>query len=237
VRDLSLELHAGEVFGIAGVDGNGQKELGEVIAGQRKLHRGQVVVEGVDITNRGVSRATRAGIGYVTDDRLGEGSVPGSSVAENAVLKTVARAPFSRRFWLNRKAIDRHAQELIEQFDVRTPGTQTRMTLLSGGNIQKLLLARELAMKPRVLVCNKPTYGLDLRTAHFVLKTLREQADQGNCVLLISSELDELLEICDRIGVMYNGELVAIFGRGEFDVESIGRLMLSGRQPAMAGAA
>jgi general nucleoside transport system ATP-binding protein len=191
----------------------------------------------VDITNRGVSRATRAGVGYVTDDRLGEGSVPGSSVAENAVLKMITRSPFSKRFWLDRKAIERHAQELIQQFDVRTPGTQTRITLLSGGNIQKLLLARELAMQPRVLVCNKPTYGLDIKTAQFVLRTLREQADAGNSVLMISSELDELLEISDRIGVMYNGELVAVFPRGQYDLEVIGRLMLSGRQGAVAGAA
>jgi simple sugar transport system ATP-binding protein len=237
VRGITLQLHAGEIFGIAGVDGNGQKELGEVIAGQRRSTRGSVVLEGRDITNKGVSTATRAGVGYVTDDRLGEGSVPGSSVAENAVLKTIARPPFSRRFWLDRKAIEAHARELVEQFDVRTPGTQTRVTLLSGGNIQKLLLARELAMKPKVLVCNKPTYGLDVKTAQFVLRTLREQANAGNAILLISSELDELLEISDRIGVMYNGEIVAIFARGEYDVEAIGRLMLSGRQAATAGAA
>jgi simple sugar transport system ATP-binding protein len=237
VRNLSLELLAGEVFGIAGVDGNGQKELGELIAGQRKATNGRIVVDGVDLTNKGVAVSTRAGVGYVTDDRLGEGSVPGSSVAENAVLKTVARAPFSRKFWLDRKAIDAHARQLIEQFDVRTPGSQTRITLLSGGNIQKLLLARELAMQPKVLVCNKPTYGLDIKTARFVLQTLREQADKGNAVLLISSELDELLEISDRIGVMYNGELVAVFPRGQYDLEIIGRLMLSGKRDAPVGAA
>lgn len=237
VRNLDLELLAGEVFGIAGVDGNGQKELGEVIAGQRRSTSGRVVVDGADVTNKGVSTSTRAGVGYVTDDRLGEGVAPGSSVAENAVLKTVARAPFSRKFWLDRKAIDAHAQELIEQFDVRTPGTRTRITQLSGGNIQKLLLARELAMRPRVLVCNKPTYGLDLKTAQFVQCTLRQQAAEGNTVLLISSELDELLEISDRIGVIYNGQLVAVFPRDSFDVETIGRLMLSGKHEAHAGAA
>lgn len=230
VRNLSLDLHRGEVFGIAGVDGNGQKELGEVIAGQRRSTSGSVAIDGHELTNRGVSTASRAGVGYVTDDRLGEGSVPGQSVAENAVLKTIGQAPFSRRFWLDRKAIERHAQELIEQFDVRTPSSGTRLTLLSGGNIQKLLLARELSMRPKVLVCNKPTYGLDIRTAQFVLKTLREQANEGNAIVLISSELDELLDVSDRLGVMYNGELVAIFERGEFDVETIGQLMLSGKR-------
>lgn len=237
VRSLSLDLYAGEVFGIAGVDGNGQKELGEVIAGQRHVTSGRVLLDGTDLTNRGVARATRAGIGYVTDDRLGEGAVPGSSVAENAVLKTITRAPFSRRFWLNRSAIEAHAKTLIDQFDVRTPSSSTRLTLLSGGNIQKLLLARELALDPKVLVCNKPTYGLDLKTAHFVLQTLREQADAGKAVLLISSELDEILEISDRIGVMYNGELVGVFNHAEADVETIGNLMLSGRRSRSEAAA
>jgi len=237
VRNLTLDLHAGEVFGVAGVDGNGQKELGEVIAGQRQSTSGRVAVDGIDLTNKGVTASARAGVGYVTDDRLGEGSVPGSSVAENAVLKTVAQAPFSRRLWLDRKAIDAHALSLIDQFDVRTPGAQTRITQLSGGNIQKLLLARELAIHPRVLVCNKPTYGLDLKTAQFVLRTLRQQASQGNTVLLISSELDELLEISDRIGVIYNGELVAVFPRGAYNIETIGRLMLSGKHESPVGSA
>jgi simple sugar transport system ATP-binding protein len=229
VRNLSLELRAGEIFGIAGVDGNGQKELGEAIAGQRHVAGGQIAVGGREIANKGVSAALRAGVGYVTDDRIGEGVVPGATVAENSVLKTITRPPFSKGgFWLNRGAIDSYSERLVREFDVRTPDTSTRMTLLSGGNIQKLLLARELATNPRVLVCNKPTNGLDVRTARFVLRTLRSQADEGKTVLLISSELDEIMEISDRIGVMYNGELVGIFSRDEADLETIGHLMLSG---------
>ncbi|HKG25998.1 MAG TPA: ATP-binding cassette domain-containing protein, partial [Thermomicrobiales bacterium] len=231
VRGLSLDLMAGEVFGIAGVDGNGQKELGEVIAGQRHVASGQMILDGVGLTNRGTAAATRAGIGYVTDDRIGEGCVPGMSVAENAVLKMVTRQPFSKRLWLNRKAIDAEARALVTAFDVKTPSITTRVTQLSGGNIQKLLLARELAMKPKVLVCNKPTNGLDVKTAQFVLGTLGEQADAGNAVLLISSELDELLAISDRIGVIYNGQLLAIFPRDEADLERIGHLMLGGDGP------
>ncbi|GIW03870.1 MAG: ABC transporter [Thermomicrobiales bacterium] len=191
VRGLSLDLRAGEVFGIAGVDGNGQKELGEVIAGQRPVSQGRILLDGQDITNRGVATATRLGIGYVTDDRLGEGCVPGLSVAENAVLKMVTRPPFRRGFWLNRSAVEQEARRLISQFDIKTPSTRTGITTLSGGNIQKLLLARELAMNPRVLVCNKPTHGLDLKTARFVLQTLRAQASAGKAILLIASELDE----------------------------------------------
>jgi ABC-type uncharacterized transport system ATPase subunit len=228
LHDLSLELHGGEVFGIAGVDGNGQKELGEVIAGQRPVTSGQVLFDGVDITNRGVGAATRLGIGYVTDDRLHEGSVAGSSITDNVALKSVGRKPFSNGFWLNRRAMAEHARRLIAEFDVKTPGPDTAIGMLSGGNIQKLLLARELALDPKLLVCNKPTTGLDLRTARFVLQSLRRQADAGKVVVLISSELDELMEISDRIGVMYNGQLVADMPRNEADPEALGDLMLGG---------
>jgi len=140
----------------------------------------------------------------------------------------VTRKPFSKGIWLNRKAIDAEARELVAAFNVKTPSIDTRVTQLSGGNIQKLLLARELAMEPKVLVCNKPTNGLDVKTAQFVLGTLRAQANAGKAVLLISSELDELLAISDRIGVIYNGQLLAIFPRQDADLERIGRLMLGG---------
>jgi simple sugar transport system ATP-binding protein len=228
LQDLSLDLHGGEVFGIAGVDGNGQKELGEVIAGQRPVTSGQLLFDGIDITNRGVAMATRLGIGYVTDDRLHEGSVAGSSITDNVALKSIGRRPFSNGFWLNRRAMEAHARRLIAEFDVKTPGPDTSIGALSGGNIQKLLLARELALDPKLLVCNKPTTGLDLRTARFVLESLRRQANAGKVVVLISSELDELMEVSDRIGVMYNGQLVAVMPRAEADLELLGDLMLGG---------
>ena len=179
-------------------------------------------------TSRGGAAATKAGVGYVTDDRLGEGVVGAASVADNAVMKAIGRAPFSQGFWLNRGAIDAFARQLVESFDVKTPDTETRTGLLSGGNIQKLLLARELALNPQVLVCNKPTNGLDLKTARFVLQTLRDQANGGRAVILISSDLDELLELSDRIGVMFNGRLVAVLSQSEANVETIGALMLGG---------
>jgi simple sugar transport system ATP-binding protein len=228
VSDLSLDLHAGEIVGIAGVDGNGQKELGEIVAGQRRVSAGQVLFEGADITNEGAASALGRGIGYVTDERLHEGCVAAASVADNVVLKTIGRRPFSNGIWLDRGAIEVEARRLIAQYDVRTPGPDVRIGLLSGGNIQKVLLARELALDPMVLVCNKPTHGLDLKTAAFVVSTLREQADRGKTVLLISSELDEIFDVCDRIGIMYRGRLVAVVPRAGADVEVIGRLMLTG---------
>jgi ABC-type uncharacterized transport system ATPase subunit len=228
LHGLSLDLRRGEVFGIAGVDGNGQKELGEVIAGQRPVTSGQILLDGADVTNRGVAEYSRLGIGYVTDDRLHEGSVAVSSVADNVALKAIRRRPFSNGFWLDRRAMESEARRLIAEFDVKAPGAQTPIGMLSGGNIQKLLLARELALDPQVLVCNKPTNGLDLKTARFVLQSLRQQADAGKVVVLISSELDELMEISDRIGVMYNGELVAVMPRADADLETLGDLMLGG---------
>ena len=228
LRDLSLDVFHGEVFGVAGVDGNGQKELAEVIAGQRTVTAGHVLLDGVDITNRGVTVATRLGIGYVTDDRMHEGCVAAASITENVALKAIGRKPFSNGFWLNRRAMEDEARRLIADFDVRAPGPQTPIAMLSGGNMQKLLLARELALAPKLLVCNKPTTGLDLKTVRFVARALREQAEAGKAVVLISSELDELLEISDRIGVMYNGQLVAVMPKSAADPEMLGHLMLGG---------
>ncbi|HEU5434184.1 MAG TPA: heme ABC transporter ATP-binding protein, partial [Thermomicrobiales bacterium] len=162
-----------------------------------------------------------------------EGSVAAASVADNAVLKSIGRPPFSRGFWIDRKAIDAFANALIREYDVKTPSASTRIGMLSGGNIQKLLLGRELALHPSVLVCNKPTTGLDVKTARFIIQTLRQQANEGKVVLLISSELDELLDISDRIGVMYGGRLVGVLDRTEATAERLGRLMLGA---ASAGA-
>lgn len=226
VRNLSLDLHAGEILGIAGVDGNGQKELGELLAGQRPIKSGQIRLAGRDITHCGPAAAKKAGIAYVTDDRLGEATVPALSLAENAALKGVGQPPFSQHTILNRTAMAAHARRLMQQFNIKAPGPGVRLGTLSGGNIQKLLLARELASQPKVLVCNKPTPGLDVLTARFVLQTLREQADRGMAVLLISAELDELLAYSDRIGVMYNGSLPAVLPRDQADRETLGRLML-----------
>jgi simple sugar transport system ATP-binding protein len=147
-------------------------------------------------------------------------------VAENAALKVVNRPPFSRWTVLNRTALTAHAQQLIRQFNIKASDPWARLGTLSGGNIQKLLLARELARRPKVLICNKPTQGLDVLTAQFVLRTLRQQAGQGVAVMLISAELEELLAWSDRIGVMYNGRLLAVIPRDRADRKTIGRLML-----------
>lgn len=226
IQDVYLDLRAGEVFGVAGVDGNGQKELAEVIAGQRAVSKGQILLNGRDISNCGTTRAVKAGIVYATDDRLGEGCVSGVSVAQNLILKAVDKPPFSNTFLLNWNAINENATNMIQQFQIKAPGPGARLGGLSGGNIQKLLLARELSLNPKVLVCNKPTHGLDVKTVRFVLQTIRQQAQAGTAIVFISSELDEIFELCDRIGVMYNGRLLAALPREEADLETVGRLML-----------
>ena len=226
VRGLSLEIRAGEIYGIAGVAGNGQKELAEVISGQRRATSGRILLAGEDITNRGTSVAYKSGISYITDDRLGEACVPEMSVAENLIIKVMNQHPFSKYTVFNRVAIDAHARLLINDFNVMTIGPDVNIGKLSGGNIQKLLLARELATKPDLLICNKPTHGLDVRTAQFVFETLRKRADNGMAILYISSELEELMALCDHIGVMYNGQLLDTFTHQEADKEAIGRLML-----------
>jgi simple sugar transport system ATP-binding protein len=230
VQAVNLQLYPGEIVGLAGVDGNGQKELAEVIAGQRPASAGQVWLKEANLTNRGVRAAEQAGLAYITADRLDEGCAPHLNVAQNMILKVIHRRPFSHWLWLNRSAIEVYTQQLIKQFNIKTTGPSARLGTLSGGNIQKLMLARELAWQPKVLVCSQPTQGLDVLTAQSILQILRRQADGGMAVLLISAELDELLAVSDRIGVMYRGQLLALLNRAEANRETIGRLMLRKEQ-------
>lgn len=233
VNGLSLDLRAGEIFGIAGVDGNGQAELAEALAGQRQLAGGAI-----RLTRNARDRdCAGSDVAYVTDDRLGEGIVASMTVADNLVLKSIDRPPFSRHGRLDRAAIRTYATRLIAEFDIRAPGPNARAGTLSGGNVQKLLLARELAADPNVLICKNPTHGLDARTARFVLEALRRHADRGRAVLLLSSELDDLLAVADRIGVLYRGRLVGVARREDVVAESLGRWMVGTARELEVGAA
>jgi simple sugar transport system ATP-binding protein len=227
LRDLSLELRAGEIVGVAGVDGNGQRELAELIAGQRRPTAGEVLLFGEDVTRLGVRGRERRGLRYVTDDRLGEGTVAELDVAMNAVLKRIGTPPFWRAGTEQRDEIDRFARDLVERFDVRTPSVRARTATLSGGNLQKLLVARELSGEPRVVVFNKPTHGLDVRTAEFVRDQIRDGASNGHAALLISTEIEELVDLCDRIVVMSRGELTGEVENAAGVEERIGALMVA----------
>jgi general nucleoside transport system ATP-binding protein len=226
VEDVSLELKQGEILGVAGVDGNGQRALAEVIAGQRAAARGDVLLYGGPVTRLPVSARQKLGLRYVTDDRLGEGIVGSLPVGLNLFLKRVGERPFWRHGRIQRAVIDQRAGELVRQFDVRTPSVATRTATLSGGNVQKLMLARELSFGPKVVVFHKPTYGLDVKTTATVRDQIRGLARGGGAALLISTDLDELLEICDRIAVLSRGRLVGIVPNSPGAAEEVGRLMV-----------
>ncbi|NPD16365.1 ABC transporter ATP-binding protein [Xinfangfangia sp. D13-10-4-6] len=205
LRDISFTLHAGEIFGIAGIDGNGQKALAEALAGQIPS-TGTLHLGGAEI-NGGVAARRRAGLSYVTDDRLGEGIVAGFPVATNLVLKEIGQPPFWRRGLVQSATIAAAARALVQAFDIRTPDVTTPAGRLSGGNIQKVLLARELTGQAQVVIFAKPTYGLDLQNITAIRARIREAAGHGKAVLLISTDLDELLELSDRIAVIERGRL------------------------------
>jgi ABC-type uncharacterized transport system ATPase subunit len=225
LKGVSFEVWAGEVLGVAGVDGNGQKHLAEVIAGQRPASGGHIEVAGADVTSGHVPERRHAGLRYVTDERLGEGTVGPFSVATNLVLKEIGAAPLWRHGITDWDRIHAQARDVIAKHDIRTPSERTPVAKLSGGNIQKVLLARELDQAARVVILNKPTYGLDLKNQQLALERIGAAAARGLALIVISTELDELLEICDRIGVMYQGRLAGIVENAVDAERRIGQLM------------
>lgn len=239
IEDVSLSLRAGEILGVAGIDGNGQKQLAEAMAGQRPVMSGKVRLAGEDITLATVAQRRLRGLRYLTDDRLEEGSVAAFPISENTVLKDIGRPPF----WVNGierpHRIAHHARDLIAKFSVRTPNEITPIGRLSGGNIQKVLLGRELSGEARVVVFNKPTYGLDLQNIDTSRQRIAEIAERGLAVLLISTDLDELMALSDRIAVMEGGRIRGIVdndGSGEALRLRIGRMMAGEEEQKQATA-
>jgi general nucleoside transport system ATP-binding protein len=226
LSSVSFDVHAGELFGIAGIDGNGQKELAEALAGQFKGVHGTVRLAGTALERMGVGRRRKHGLRYLTDDRLGEGTIAPFPVSTNYFLKEIGTPPLWRSGVERRGEIDRRARELTQQYDVRTPSVQTPVGRLSGGNIQKVLLARELADGAQAVIFNKPTYGLDLANTLATRQRIRDIAERGLAVVLISTDLEELLNMCDRIAVMSGGQLVGTVENSEDAGPRIGRLMI-----------
>ncbi len=222
---VTFELWSGEVLGIAGVDGNGQKHLAEVLAGQRSSRQGRIELAGADITRGGVPERRQRGVRYVTDDRLGEGTVGTYSVATNLVLKEIGSPPYWRHGISDWDLIHRSAREQIVRNDIRTPSELTPVGKLSGGNVQKVLLARELDAEANLAILNKPTYGLDLHNQRLALDRIVAAAGRGVALLVISTDLDELLEVSDRIGVMFQGRLAGIVDNDDAALDKVRRLM------------
>jgi len=225
LHEVSFELWAGEILGIAGVDGNGQKHLAEVLAGQRPVRQGRIELAGSDITRGRVPERRQRGIRYVTDDRLGEGTVGTFSVATNLVLKEIGALPYWRHGISDWDLIHRNARERILSNDIRTPSELTPVGKLSGGNVQKVVLARELDAEANVAILNKPTYGLDLHNQRLALDRIVAAAARDVAVIVISTDLDELLEISDRIGVMFQGRLAGIVENSDGAGNRVRRLM------------
>jgi simple sugar transport system ATP-binding protein len=234
VNGVSLDVRAGEILGLAGVAGNGQSELEEVITGLRRAESGTVEVCGRDVTNASPRQVGECGLAHIPSDRYRRGLLADFSVAENLVLQRVDQRPFTRMGRLNWQAIRREAGQLVRAFDVRTPSVQVAAGKLSGGNAQKMILARELARNPQVLVAAQPTRGLDVSAVEFVHKTLLERRDAGAAILLFSTELDEIMALSDRIAVMCGGQIVDFVDASAADVDQIG-LMMGGVDPCRLG--
>jgi ABC-type uncharacterized transport system ATPase subunit len=231
VRSVNFDVKGGEIVGIAGVDGNGQTELIDAIAGLRRPKAGKIVIDGKDVTNEGAQESLDAGLGHIPEDRQRRGLVLDFSIAENIALHDYDHPPASRFGWLYPKRLIEKAGKLIREFDVRGGGPQTRAGGLSGGNQQKVILAREIDRNPAVLVAAQPTRGLDVGAIEFVHRRLVEERDEGRGILLVSLELEEILSLSDRILVMYEGQIVGEFPPGASE-EELGVAMTGGGRRA-----
>jgi len=232
VRGLNLEVCGGEIVGIAGVSGNGQRELAEAIAGLRPAAGGTIDIEGKPLAGLNPAQVRRTGLGYVPEERMRDGVVPEFSVAENLLLIDNGVPEFSRWGFLRTRAIRRHSEELVREFDVKTPSLDTPVRNLSGGNIQKLILAREMSAGPRVLLAAQPTRGVDVGAGHYIHTRLVEQRDAGTAILIVSEDLDEVLSLSDRVVVMYEGEIIAEVRPRDSTREALGLMMAGSRDVA-----
>ena len=228
VRGLSLRVHAGEIVGVAGVSGNGQREFEEAIAGLRPPVSGLIEIAGADVTGKHPRAVREAGLAYVPEERMRNAVIGDFTVAENLMLGTSADPAYARWGFLHHRAIRRHCRQLVAEFDVRTPGLDTPARNLSGGNIQKLIMARELSGSPKVLLVAQPTRGIDVSASAYIHQRLIGQRADGTAVLVISEDLDELMAISDRILVIYEGAIVSEVDPRTTSREAIGLMMAGG---------
>lgn len=229
VKNVSLEIRAGEILGIAGVSGNGQRELAEAIVGLRPAANGTVLVDGRDVTKFSPAQRIAAQVAFIPEERMVMGVVREFSVAENAILETHGQPPFAKNSFFNFTAIQAHCTKLVREYDVKTPSLDTPIKSLSGGNIQKLILAREVDRAPRVLIAAQPTRGVDIGATEYIHTRLLDQRAAGTAILLISEDLEQVCALSDRIAVMYEGEIVGIVPP-DTSVEELGLMMAGGKR-------
>lgn len=233
VRGLSLEVRAGEILGVAGVQGNGQTELIEALTGLRSVVAGEVIISGQDVTGARPRRITQTGVAHVPEDRQKNGMVASFPIKDNLVLQTYYLGPFAVGILADEAAKDRNAQQLVQQYDVRTPSIYTDIANLSGGNQQKTIVAREFSRESRLLIVAQPTRGLDVGSIEFIHKQIVAMRDAGTAVLLVSAELDEILSLSDRVAVMYAGTIIDTLPIEEAERQRVG-LLMAGVHPDQA---
>ena len=225
LRSVNLEVHSGEILGIAGVSGNGQRELAEVITGLRESTSGSIELDGEDISDLPPASRTDRLLSYIPEERMKDGMIKDFTVAENLILREHYKPPFSNHGLLNLKAIEKHSEKLINNYQIKTPSQATLAKSLSGGNIQKVVVARELSREPRVIVAAQPTRGLDVGATEYVRERLLQERKTGTAVMLISEDLDEIFALADRIAVIYEGQIMGVLSREEATPEKLGLLM------------
>ena len=226
LKDFSIDVRAGEIVGIAGVEGNGQSELIEAITGLRKSESGTINFKNKDITRESIRNRINSGIAHIPEDRHKRGLVLDYTIEENMVLEVYDKKPFSNKGLLNKKEIKKYAEKIIDEFDVRSgEGAESIARSLSGGNQQKAIIGREIELNPELLIAAQPTRGLDVGSIEYIHKRLVEQRDRGKAVLLVSLELDEILNVSDRIAIINNGELIGIVNADETNENEVGLMM------------
>lgn len=233
VHNVSLEVRAGEILGIAGVQGNGQTELVEAITGLRELKSGSIRIGGVEVTGQSPRVVTELGVAHIPEDRNREGLVGAFPIVDNLVLNTYYREPFAHGGIVDEKAMRDNADQRVKEYDVRTPGIYLKASSLSGGNQQKVIVAREFSRPIRLLVAAQPTRGLDVGSIEFIHKQIVRKRDDGVAVLLVSAELDEIMSLSDRIAVMYGGQIVDVLPAEEADRQTLG-LLMAGVHPSQS---
>ena len=226
VGGVSFRLRRNEILGVAGVAGNGQRELCESIVGLRALSSGTITVEGEDLTNASPIQFIKRRVHYIPADRKGVGMVPGMDIGNNAILRKYWVSPIARGVFISRKRTEEYSRRIVEEFNVSAPSVRTPVRNLSGGNLQKLLLGRELSDSPRVVIAMHPTWGLDVSATRYVREQLLRQRENGAAVLLVSEDLDELLALSDRLAVMFKGRFMGIIAEPTaVPIEKIGLMM------------
>ena len=225
LKNVSLDIHAGEIFGIAGVAGNGQRELAETLAGLRPAVTGHILLKDKDVTKQTIRGRIKEGISFIPEDRLHLGLVPGLNMTDNVILKAYDSRRYSSHGLLNHKQMEADTEDYIKTYDIKNGGMELPVALMSGGNQQKLLIAREIAGEPALIIAAYPVRGLDIGAVAAIHEILLEQSARGAAILLISEELEEIFEMCHRVGVLCDGELMGIRDTSETDFDELGRMM------------